>query len=326
MGDPSNHRARTWEPPRPPALPEILRDPQARKRWIRYWITDVFFGIIKLTLYGVMRFLPIDRCSSLGSFLARHIARRYHAKADQRARKNFRHFHPDWSEAQIDSALDQMWDHLGRTMAEFATFDQLAKHGRITIQGAESLLKATQDGPVLFMALHVGNWEALGVATATLGLDTHSVYEPPNNRFEHWIARRARTGYGMHLLPPGKAATLPLVRILKNRGIAAIFGDDERKGKINAPFFGKPVNAHCNLAYIARIAAKTGAAIIPVWCKRENGCHFQVTFEAPIKLNPQPNKQSQLEDIQKLNDLIEPIILKHLAQWFWLPDYRLEQI
>jgi KDO2-lipid IV(A) lauroyltransferase len=54
---------------------------------------------------------------------------------------------------------------------------------------------------------------------------------------------------------------------------------------------------------------------------RTKGCHFIARCLPPIALEPEPRPRERLDqDIAMLNGLMEPLVLEHLDQWYFLHD------
>jgi KDO2-lipid IV(A) lauroyltransferase len=307
---------------KPPPLLQAYRHPQQRRRWLRYWLWDVLQGMLQMSLYAIMRWLPIDLLSALGGLLGKLLGPVGVAHYWQRSAENLRAFHPEWTDLQIQQARRRLWDNLGRIHAEFSLLDRLIAQQRINIHNPQHARLALSH-PVIFMCLHTGNWEVMGPATTHLGIDNHAIVDPPENRFTAAIARHARTRYGMKLIPPGRGAMPRVVRLLKQGGSCSFFCDEEARGIINAPFFSRKAHTRGNLAFIVRLAKLTGALIVPCWCTRLHGCRFEVRYASPITLSAAENGQAGLlQNVVQLNAFIEPIIRQHLDQWYWLPGYR----
>jgi hypothetical protein len=68
-----------------------------------------------------------------------------------------------------------------------------------------------------------------------------------------------------------------------------------------------------------RLARKAKAPIALFHCVRYDGCRFRVKFGPVLRLSGEEHaKAVVLEDVVRLNDLIEPIVRDHLDQWYWL--------
>ena len=85
-----------------------------------------------------------------------------------------------------------------------------------------------------------------------------------------------------------------------------------------APLFGRPPHAAGNLAVAAKFARRTNKPVSVFHVTRLPENRFRVFFGPPIHLPVQ--SMGLLDDVAFLNDLIEPVILRHLEQWFWLDD------
>jgi KDO2-lipid IV(A) lauroyltransferase len=85
-----------------------------------------------------------------------------------------------------------------------------------------------------------------------------------------------------------------------------------------APLFGRAPHTDGNLSIAARLARKARAPIVICYAPRDPDGRFRVTFLPPVYLASEP--LDLLADVAALNALIEPLILAHLEQWFFLDD------
>jgi KDO2-lipid IV(A) lauroyltransferase len=66
--------------------------------------------------------------------------------------------------------------------------------------------------------------------------------------------------------------------------------------------------------------------LIPAYSLRLDGANFRVTFLPPVELaRGGEGKSDLLENVARINGVIEPIILAHLEQWLWLFDFRADK-
>ena len=102
--------------------------------------------------------------------MAKNASRRY-AELDARARENLKQIRPEQSDpASIDATMSRLWRSVARTRAELSVLDRLWRAGRIAVEGVEYMDAARAAGrPILGVVLHLGNWEAMGVASVSLG-------------------------------------------------------------------------------------------------------------------------------------------------------------
>lgn len=301
-----------------------LVPPAFRRRWRRYWISDPFFGTLHLAIHHIGRVLPIDWCSAIGASLG-FLNWRFFYKADQ-ARIGWVYAAlsgagPD----EVSGAVRRLFVGLGRLALEFSTLDRLWARGRIAVAGAEPLLAARREGrSVIVMGLHLSNWETIAPALTGLGLRGFKwFYQPRRNRFINRVLVPARERCGAELLRPGVAAARIARRhLVEERGVLLAFADEERRGRVSAPLFGRPLPPRANLLDIVRLARISGATIIPAYAERLQGARFRVAFLPPVELAPETaNADAVLaEDIARLNRTIEPIVLAHLDHWYMLTE------
>jgi KDO2-lipid IV(A) lauroyltransferase len=299
---------------------------QEWRDWRRYWIRDPLLGVLDFAIHYGARCLPIAWCSSLGGLLGRLNGRYRFHKARERARLGYSHLSGDpGGLAGAERAVDRLFDNIGRTMLEFSVLDRLWAAGRIAVAGEAHLADARAAGkPVIVAGLHLGNWEVIAPSLTAFGLRFRFIYQPPRSRFEHRIAVAARQRCGAILLRPGVAAARAAHRLLvEEKGVLLIYADDERKGYVNAPLFGRPVAARANLVNIVRLAWASGAAVIPAYAERLAGARFRLNFVAPVELTPPGANAAAalLENVERLDRVITPPVLAHLDQWYMLADY-----
>lgn len=294
--------------------------------WRRYWLRDPLLGGLDIAIHRGSRLLPTAWCSALGASLGVLNGRwRFHTERE-RAERVYRSL-AGATPADAAGAIDRLFTNAGRTMLEFSVLDRLWEEGRIAVAGAQHLAAARAAGrPVIVMGLHLSNWEVIGPSLVGLGLAGFKmIYQPPRSRFEHRIAVRARGRYGAIMLRPGVKAALIARRLLaEEHGVLLIYADDESRGRINAPLFGRPMARRANLPTIVRLAAASGAAVIPAYAERMDRARFRVVYLPPAELAEAADDASAMlvENVRRLDRIITPLVLDHLDQWYMLFDYR----
>lgn len=311
-----------------PPIHWLLSDAERRLRAWRYWGIDTAAGLYNSALHYTMRLLPIDACSALGAFLAFYSPLVYRA-SDRRARKAWARLRPGEADpAAVDAAMRRLWRCIGRTMAEFSVLHRLWGAGRISLTGIEHLQAARATGrPLLVAALHLGNWETVMVAGVNQGFRGSGIYLPPENRFDRRLARKARNRYQAGQVPAGPGALRAALRLLRTgREPFVIFVDELARGRVQAPAFGRSLRRDSNIAYAARLAAMTNAALIPAYCVRQGeAARFEIRVLPPIDMVAADERDAALAaNIARINAVIEPVIRDHLDQWYFLLDLEFE--
>lgn len=315
-------KAWTYEPPKAPPLADFLAGAERRKAFLRYWLYENIDNAIDLFCYFAFMLLPVRACSALGGWLGRFMAPRFHKGAHARAAANLKMIKPDLGDTELKKLLERYADSQGRQMAEYSVVPRLARH-HVRMIGTEGMVERCAEGPVIFIAPHISNWEVLWHCLLDMGLAVTMNYDPPKRRSRHYIVNRLRKGAGLGILRPGRGFVRPALRILENGGNLLMFCDEGFNGRIRAPFFGRTPHLEGNYAVVARMARKTNALIYPLFIAREEGASFVLQALEPHRLQPAKTTTDHLaEDVQLLNSVIEPIVRQYPEQWYFV-DNRL---
>lgn len=318
-------KAWTYEPPKPPPFADFLAGGARRKAFLRYWLHENIDNAADLFFYFAFMLLPARACSALGGWLGRFLAPRFHKGAYARAAANLRMIRPELADAELEKLLDAYADSQGRQMAEYSVVPRLARR-HVRKIGLGELVERCSEGPVIFIAPHVSNWEVLWHCLLDMGLAVTMNYDPPKRRSRHYIVNRLRKGAGLGILKPGRSFVRPALRILEDGGNLLMFCDEGFNGHVRAPFFGRPPHLEGNYALIARMARKTNALIYPLCIVREAQASFALHGVEPFRLPTKDEVREQLiEDVQLLNAVIEPMVRNHPEQWYFI-DNRMPDV
>lgn len=297
-------------------------------RFVRYWVIHPTLGLLNNSIHHALRFAPIDACSGFGALISPFSAWRF-AASDRRARRNWRVLRPEAADpASEDAAMRRLWRSVSRTMCEFSVLHRLWDAGRIEVAGIEHMDAVRDAGkPILVACVHLGNWETIPVVGIRMGHPGSGIYWPLENRFDTRIAVKARERYGAILYPgdgPG-AMRAAIAELRARRGPFVVFIDECIDDHVYAPAFGRPLKPEGNIAYVARLAVRTGAEIIPAYCVRlDDRARFKVTFLPPVALVRGRDDADLMANLAAINAVIEPIVREHLDQWYFGLDFEFE--
>ena len=307
-----------------PPLKALFGTGVERKAFVKYWVEDNIWNGLHLLGHFGMKLLPMDACSALGARLGLFAIPRFHKVAEARARATIAALRPDLSSDEQHALFLANCRAQGRLMTEFSMINRLARHrDRLDIHDMSRLEESLAKGPVIIIGMHLGNWEIGPVILQAIGTRPYANYIPPPERAKAWIAQRVRRKAGLRFLPPGHQGTRQTVSLLKQGGVISMFCDEGFGGRIRGPLFGRPPHLEGNLAVAVRLARMTGATICPWYNLRHDGFRFSCQFLEPITLPAEQRPGERLmDDIQLLNDAIEPVIRAHLDQWYFV-DNRL---
>src|SRR5580658_7291658 len=109
---------------------------------------------------GLFRLIGLERASALGSWIGRHIFSLL--PPDRVARSNLLKAFPEKSQAERDAIRMQMWDNLGRVVAEYPHLEKFSPFGddpRITIIPPHNdWIEPYRGQSVMFLSAHLANW------------------------------------------------------------------------------------------------------------------------------------------------------------------------
>ncbi|HEV7257952.1 MAG TPA: hypothetical protein VGN82_09230 [Bosea sp. (in: a-proteobacteria)] len=273
---------------------------------------------LERVLHRLLRRLPISFVSDLGARLAWLKIRFIDPAVARKARANIRRHFPDMPDAEVEKLVWRFVANVGRLMAEFSVVDRFAAADRMEFVGVEAPQANVGKMPTIALCLHLGNWEVLASAMQMIGVPIASISEVPENAAHRDIAEATRGNFDVNVLTPDRNGALRALSILKANGVVAVFPDEKRGNTMMAPLFGRPPHITGNLALVAKLARRTGAQLVVVYCERLEDVRFRLHFEGPFHMPP--GSDGPLSDVAFLNGQIEPIILRHLDQWYYLDD------
>jgi len=274
----------------------------------------VFFSLI-----GLFRSLGIRRGSALGAFMGREMF--YRTPLSSRARTNLRETFPDMAKDEVESIIREMWDNLGRTIAEYAHLDKLSIKGsqpRVEISGLEHVEAAMATGKgILFVSGHFANWEVMPFAGAQYGVQGGEVYRPLNNPFvDRWMVRQRMANGPTEQIAKGPQGTRRIFSLLRGGKAIFLLVDQKTNEGLAVPFFGRDA---MTTPVPAAFALKLGAILLPVWNERLDGAHFRMTVDPPIEYRPSgDHNRDVLLLTTKINEMIERFVRRRPSQWLWI--------
>ena len=276
-------------------------------------------AIIFFAFMAAFRLLPVDTASALGGFIGRHLLA--HTPIDLRARRNLEAVFPEKSSRELGAIRKEMWDNLGRTIAEYPHLYAFRMQGddpRIIVEGLEHVRFAQQTGKgIIFLSGHFANWEILPITAADCGLEGGSVYRPVNNPYvDAWtVAQRTQNG-PKHVISKGAHGTRRIFSLLRQAKAIFMLVDQKTNEGIPAQFFGRMA---MTTPAPAVLALKMGAILLPTTNERLKGSRFKVTVHPPIiAVASDDHARDVLNLTQQINDVIEAVIRKRPSQWLWI--------
>ncbi|MEV6873206.1 phosphatidylinositol mannoside acyltransferase [Amycolatopsis sp. NPDC051128] len=191
-----------------------------------------------------------------------------------------------------------------------------------SITGVENLDAALAEGNGAVMALpHSGNWDIAGVWLADYlgGFTTVAERLKPESLYRRFVAYRESLGFEIVPLTGDSSAMRVLLKRLRENKAVCLVGDrDLTTSGIPVKFFGEQARMPGGPA---RLAATTGAALIPAGCWfTEDG--WQIRLHPRIRVTARAEVPAAT---QALADIFAGDIAAHPADWhmvqkFWPAD------
>jgi len=284
------------------------------KHPIRYRLEAItaYIGI------ALFRMLPTDWTSALGGWLARFVGPM--VPITRTAEKNLSYAFPGLTKAQRTRIIRDMWENLGRVVAEYALLPRFWRNNdldRITVLGIERLQKVEQSGKTAILYTgHIGNWEIPALVTGLLTKPVAIVYRTPNNPLIEKLLRTARGEMTADFIPKGPEGARDLIRVLRNGSHVVMVVDQKMNTGLEIPFFGR--NAMTGPA-VVRLAMRFKCPLIPVRTERIKGCSFCVTFGEPWTIEETGDDDKDVtKALIRINTQLEDWIKERPDQWLWL--------
>jgi KDO2-lipid IV(A) lauroyltransferase len=258
---------------------------------------------------------PIRFANRLGALYARAVDLLL-PRLRQVAYANLRLAWPDRDDAWRGKTVDGIYASIGRLLVAFARFPKIGKNeigDWIRYEGFEHFERAIAQGRgVLFATAHLGNWELSAFAHGLLTAPMSVVVRPLDNPLIDAIVEKRRALSGNTLLSKRDFARSILQALRRNEAVGILV--DQNASLENGafvPFFG---NAACANLTFARLAARSGAPVIPgfaVWRAEER--RYVLRFYPAVRITGDATA-----DTARIQAAVEDAIREYPDQWLWI--------
>ncbi len=170
---------------------------------------------------------------------------------------------------------------------------------------------------LIFVVLHYGDWELLGLATGLLGMPATLVTEDMRNTAAQEILSRLRARTG-HQVVSQRFAAMKLLKALRHGGCIALLVDlnaTRQGGGVWVDFFGLPV---FNNALAAGLALRSGAALVGAVALPQPDGRCRLVYGPEITYTVTGDKAADLQAIsQKCLRYCEQVVRERPDGWLW---------
>ncbi|WP_205470443.1 lipid A biosynthesis acyltransferase [Breoghania sp. L-A4] len=267
-------------------------------------------------LGAAIRAMPLDMASSVIGWSWRTLAPLTGRHA--RALEHIGAAYPSMPQAERETLSRDMWENLGRIMAETFQLDRMIDSpGRYTydLDGVADVLRDRTRGCVI-VSLHTGNWEIVAQPAETFGLRTAGVYQALSNPLsDAWLTKLRAGLFPGGLYAKGHDTARRMLSHVRSGGAIAFLADHRDVRGIQVPFFGRPAYAN---PFPVMLARSCGVPVVAVRVIREGGVHFRFAGEI-VEI---PRDGDRREDIAAgtamVHGVFERWIREYPAQWMWI--------
>ena len=280
-----------------------------------------------------LEYAPVAMAASLLEYLPRPCARlagqgiaegfyRLHRRLARVGLRNLELAYPDQSPAWREQALHGLYRHLGRQMAEFCRFPRYTAANLDAIcvtRGLEHYLEARERGRgVLILTAHLGGWEISSFAHSLRGFPLRFIVRPLDNQPLDRMVNRTRGLHGNQPIDKRDFARGLLQAMAANQTVGILLDQNSYPPQgVFVPFFG---HLACTAAGPARIALRTGAAVVPgftVWEAAER--RYVLYFEPALQLLRTGDDEADVRaNTAQYTAVIEGWVRRYPDQWLWI--------
>ena len=182
------------------------------------------------------------------------------------------------------------------------------------LEGHEHWRRAHARGKgVIFFSAHLGCWEAAGASIGLAGIDATVVTTVLTPRWLHDAITAGRRSFGVAAAyHPG---SMPAVLRALRRGGSVVFMNDQYAGApmgVKVRFFGAETGT---LAVVGSLAKRTGAAVLPIYARREPDGTAIARIEPELDLSA---LAGPTEATQAIATHVEAWVRRWPEQWLWM--------
>ncbi len=276
---------------------------------IRYFFEYIIISL----LFILFKFIGYQNSSNIGAKIGKIFGPIFRSK--NIIKKNLEYAGIK-NETEQKKVIEEMWENYGRILAEYPFLkkfktNQLKKY--INIEGQEYLSDIkSKNKKAVFVSGHFNNFELMAMQLENLGIDLAAIYRPLNNFLMNKKMEKIRINHiCKKQIKKGKSGLRDVLKYLKQGTSIALMIDQRVSEGKKIKFFNKFA---LTTTIPAQIVAKYECAVIPIYIERYNKYYFKMKISKPLNLS----KSDSLELIsEKLNNLLEKMIMKNPSQWIW---------
>ena len=277
-----------------------------------------FFEFLSVyTLLIIFKIIGYKAASSLGEKIGILIGPFF--RSQKKIEDNLKNSNIGLDDLERKKIIKNMWGNYGRILAEYPflkNFKNNTFKKYIEIEGLNYLDEIKKNNKkVVFISGHFNNFELMAMYLENSGLDIAAIYRPLNNIFLNSIMEKIRLNHiCKKQIKKGKSGTRELLQLFKDGYSIALMIDQRVSEGVKSKLFNRSA---LTTTIPAQLVKKYSVDVVPVYIERKSGIYFKMHINKPIFFD----ENKSLEEItDRLNKILEEMILKNPDQWIWSHD------
>jgi KDO2-lipid IV(A) lauroyltransferase len=278
------------------------------------------FAVVWVAVHS-MRLLPRGFARVVGTGIAGiafHLLGRLRGVGAQNLKLAF----PEMPDGERERILRSVYRNLGRLLAEFCLMPGYTAEGAsrfIRYEGLENYVAARERGKgVLVLTGHLGAWELSSFYHSLMGMPMGMVIRRLDNPLVDEFVNRIRCLHGNRVIHKDDFARGLIASMRAGQTVGILMDTNMTPPQgVFVPFFG--VDA-CTASGVARIAAKTGAAVVPgflLWEESEQKYVLRFGKELVVVCTGD-SETDVVTNTAAFTAAIEGTIRQYPDQWLWM--------
>ena len=273
-----------------------------------------FQFLLIVPLFVIFKLIGLNLASFIGGKLFEIIGPLF--RSEKIIHSNIKKAFPNLNSKEINKITKQMWNNYGRVFSEYMFIKNYRNKlfdTHITIRGLEILREIKKNNkPVIFISGHFSNFELMAMALEKHEIKLAAIYRPLNNFFLNFLMEKIRKDHiCKYQIKKGFGGIREIIRLNQNGFSTALMIDQRVSQGIKANFFNQQA---FTTTIPAQLVKKYNFPVVPLFIERYENIKFKITIQKPIYFS---KSTTEKEITEKLNSLIEKMILFKPGQWIW---------
>ena len=229
---------------------------------------------------------------------------------------------PDKSKRERKKILRGVYRSLGRQLAEFCLFPRYTHENSkklFSYDGFENFESAHARGKgIFYLTGHIGGWEVSSFLHSLHGHPMHIIVRELDNPYVQRLVQRYRTLHGNQTHDKDDFARGLIEAMRNGEGVGVLMDTNMTPPQgVFVDFFGTPA---CTASGVARVALRTGAAVIPAFMIWDSVLgRYRLRFEPAIELvRTGDDEADAVANTARFTKAIEDIVRRFPDQWLWV--------